>query len=44
MTTPPLTGPHDLVEAAGHPHGGGNMKAHYDDRLANEDLAPLRMQ
>ena len=44
MTTTPLTGPHDLVEAAGHPHGGGNMKAHYDDRLANEDLAPLRKQ
>jgi len=44
MTSTPLTGPHDLVEAAGHPHGGGNMKPHYDDRLANEDLAPLRTQ
>ncbi|WP_270354489.1 NCS1 family nucleobase:cation symporter-1 [Microbacterium testaceum] len=44
MTSTPLTGPHDLVEAAGHPHGGGNMKPHYDERLANEDLAPLRKQ
>ncbi len=48
MTTTPapadLTGPHDIVEAAGHPVGGGNMKPEYDPRLANEDLAPLKKQ
>jgi NCS1 family nucleobase:cation symporter-1 len=40
----PLTGPHDVVEAAGMPVGAGNMKPEYDPRLANEDLAPLRKQ
>ncbi len=49
MTPPPepvdtLTKPHDIVEAAGMPVGDGNMKAGYDPRLANEDLAPLRKQ
>ncbi|ROQ40020.1 NCS1 family nucleobase:cation symporter-1 [Frondihabitans sp. PhB188] len=39
-----LTGPHDIVEAAGHPVGGGLIKDHYDPRLTNEDLAPLRKQ
>lgn len=34
----------DLVEAAGHPVGSGNVKPGYDPRLANEDLAPLRKQ
>lgn len=43
-TSAPQTAPHDLVEAAGHPVGGGNMKPEYDIRLANEDLAPLRRQ
>ncbi|MGA6127496.1 MULTISPECIES: NCS1 family nucleobase:cation symporter-1 [unclassified Microbacterium] len=38
------TKPHDLVEAAGHPTGSGNVKPGYDPRLANEDLAPLRKQ
>jgi NCS1 family nucleobase:cation symporter-1 len=42
--TAPLTGPHDLVEAAGHPAGAGLVKEGYDDRLTNEDLAPLRRQ
>lgn len=40
----PLTKPQDLIEAAGHPVGSGNMKPEYDVRLANEDLAPLRKQ
>lgn len=40
----PATKPHDIVEAAGHPIGAGNMKPEYDPRLANEDLAPLRRQ
>ena len=40
----PLTKPQDVVEAAGHPVGSGNMKPHYDENLANEDLAPLRKQ
>lgn len=40
----PRTTPHDLVEAAGHPVGSGNMKPEYDVRLANEDLAPLKKQ
>ncbi len=40
----PMTGPHDVVEAAGAPPGAGNMKPEYDLRLANEDLAPLRKQ
>ncbi|MEV4686790.1 NCS1 family nucleobase:cation symporter-1 [Microbacterium sp. LWH3-1.2] len=40
----PPTAPQDIVEAAGHPVGSGNMKPEYDPRLANEDLAPLRTQ
>ncbi|WP_341932963.1 NCS1 family nucleobase:cation symporter-1 [Microbacterium sp. LWO14-1.2] len=51
MTPPPRTSavappttPQDIVEAAGHPSGSGNVKPHYDSRLANEDLAPLRTQ
>ncbi|MEV8368449.1 NCS1 family nucleobase:cation symporter-1 [Microbacterium sp. NPDC064584] len=40
----PLTKPQDIIEAAGHPVGSGNMKPEYDVRLANEDLAPLRKQ
>lgn len=40
----PRTTPQDLVEAAGHPVGSGNMKPEYDVRLANEDLAPLKKQ
>ncbi|GAB3165704.1 NCS1 family nucleobase:cation symporter-1 [Myceligenerans halotolerans] len=46
-SSPPSTSPpgdHDLVEAAGHPAGSGNVKSSYDPRLANEDLAPLREQ
>ena len=44
-TTPTTeTGPGDLVEAAGHPVGSGLIKAGYDPRLTNEDLAPLRNQ
>ena len=38
------TRPQDVVEAAGHPVGSGNMRPGYDPRLANEDLAPLRRQ
>ncbi len=34
----------DLVEAAGHPVGSGEIKPGYDPRLTNEDLAPLRDQ
>nr|WP_314142325.1 NCS1 family nucleobase:cation symporter-1 [uncultured Rhodococcus sp.] len=34
----------DLVEAAGHPVGGGLIKDTYDPRLTNEDLAPLKKQ
>ncbi|WP_319449956.1 MULTISPECIES: NCS1 family nucleobase:cation symporter-1 [unclassified Mycobacterium] len=34
----------DLVEAAGHPVGGGVIKPDYDLRLTNEDLAPLGKQ
>ncbi len=40
----PPTKPQDIIEAAGHPVGSGNMKPEYDVRLANEDLAPLRKQ
>ncbi|WP_447943868.1 NCS1 family nucleobase:cation symporter-1 [Microbacterium aurum] len=40
----PPTTPQDIVEAAGHPVGSGNVKPGYDPRLANEDLAPLRKQ
>lgn len=48
-TVPPTsaaapTGPHDIVEAAGHPVGAGLIESKYDDRLTNEDLAPLRKQ
>ncbi|GLY93567.1 NCS1 family nucleobase:cation symporter-1 [Actinoplanes sp. NBRC 103695] len=34
----------DIIEAAGHPVGGGLIKPGYDPRLTNEDLAPLRKQ
>src|SRR5258705_1670469 len=34
----------DIVEAAGHPVGGGLIKPGYDPRLTNEDLAPLKKQ
>src|SRR6476660_5963117 len=34
----------DMIEAAGHPVGGGVVKPSYDERLTNEDLAPLREQ
>jgi NCS1 family nucleobase:cation symporter-1 len=39
-----VVGAGDLVEAAGHPVGSGNIKPGYDPRLTNEDLAPLRKQ
>ena len=39
-----VVGAGDLVEAAGHPVGGGLIKPGYDPRLTNEDLAPLRKQ
>ena len=35
-----VVGAGDIVEAAGHPVGGGVIKDHYDPRLTNEDLAP----
>lgn len=38
------TGHDDLVEAAGHPIGGGVVKPGYDPRLTNADLAPLAKQ
>src|SRR5258707_2894968 len=34
----------DVVEAVGHPVGGGLIKPGYDPRLTNEDLAPLKKQ
>jgi nucleobase:cation symporter-1, NCS1 family len=34
----------DMIEAAGHPTGGGVIKPGYDPRLTNEDLAPLGKQ
>src|ERR1700754_1210978 len=34
----------DLVEAAGMPVGSGEIKPFYDERLTNEDLAPLKKQ
>ncbi|ANI42404.1 NCS1 family nucleobase:cation symporter-1 [Mycolicibacterium vaccae] len=37
-------GADDMVEASGHPVGGGLIKAGYDPRLTNEDLAPLAKQ
>src|SRR6478735_3048552 len=39
-----VVGAGDIVEAAGHPVGGGLIKEHYDPRLTNEDLAPLAKQ
>ncbi|QEN16337.1 NCS1 family nucleobase:cation symporter-1 [Mycolicibacterium sp. ELW1] len=39
-----VVGAGDIVEAAGHPVGGGLIKPGYDPRLTNEDLAPLRKQ
>ncbi|MDX6743981.1 NCS1 family nucleobase:cation symporter-1 [Actinocorallia sp. A-T 12471] len=36
--------PQDLVEAAGMPVGSGHVRADYDPRLTNEDLAPLEKQ
>jgi nucleobase:cation symporter-1, NCS1 family len=44
--TPPgaVVGAGDIVEAAGHPIGGGVIKRDYDPRLTNEDLAPLGKQ
>lgn len=44
--TPPgaVIGAGDIVEAAGHPVGGGVIKPDYDPRLTNEDLAPLGKQ
>jgi NCS1 family nucleobase:cation symporter-1 len=39
-----MVGAGDIVEAAGHPVGGGEIKPGYDPRLTNEDLAPLRKQ
>ncbi|MBO3094642.1 NCS1 family nucleobase:cation symporter-1 [Cellulomonas dongxiuzhuiae] len=43
---PATTGgkPNDLAEAAGLPVGAGQIKATYDPRLTNEDLAPLAKQ
>lgn len=39
-----VVGAGDIVEAAGHPVGGGVIKPEYDPRLTNEDLAPLGKQ
>src|SRR6201746_670923 len=39
-----VVGVGDIVEAAGHPGGGGLIKDTYDPRLTNEDLAPLANQ
>src|SRR6201990_1424655 len=39
-----IIGAGDLVEASGHPVGGGVIKPGYDPRLTNEDLAPLKKQ
>lgn len=39
-----VTKPHDVIEAAGQPEGGGLVKESYDHRLANSDLAPLKKQ
>jgi NCS1 family nucleobase:cation symporter-1 len=39
-----MIGAEDVVEASGHPVGGGLIKPGYDSRLTNEDLAPLRKQ
>ncbi|WOF22763.1 NCS1 family nucleobase:cation symporter-1 [Microbacterium betulae] len=43
-SSPSVTRPQDVVEAAGLPAGSGNMRPGYDPRLGNEDLAPLRRQ
>lgn len=46
-TAPPAPAdarPNDLVEAAGMPVGDGEVRATYDPRLTNEDLAPLKKQ
>lgn len=37
-------GANDLIEASGHPVGGGVIKPGYDPQLTNEDLAPLGKQ
>jgi NCS1 family nucleobase:cation symporter-1 len=34
----------EILDSPGHPAGAGVIKAGYDDRLANSDLAPLRKQ
>ncbi len=34
----------DMIEASGHPIGGGGVKDDYDPRLTNTDLAPLGNQ
>jgi nucleobase:cation symporter-1, NCS1 family len=39
-----VVGAGDLVEAAEHPVGGGDIKPGFDPRLTNEDLAPLKQQ
>src|SRR3981189_3237130 len=39
-----VVGAVDIVEAGGHPVGGGLIKPDYDPRLTNEDLAPLGKQ
>lgn len=39
-----VVGANDIVEASGHPVGGGIIKSTYDPRLTNEDLAPLGKQ
>src|SRR5258705_8802757 len=39
-----VVGVGDVVEAAGHPVGGGLIKPGYAPRLTNEDLAPLKKQ
>src|SRR3981081_195921 len=39
-----VVGAGDIVEAAGHPVGGGLIKPGDDPRLTNKDLAPLKKQ
>ena len=36
-------GANDMIEALGHPVGGGLIKDDYHPRLTNEDLAPLKI-
>ncbi|MFC5929269.1 NCS1 family nucleobase:cation symporter-1 [Cryobacterium melibiosiphilum] len=43
-TAPQPTGPHDILEASGLPHGGGGVQPGHDPRLSNEALAPLKKQ